>query len=402
MPPQTTGNPLFESLSGFKMLPDRRFMAWYTNPYQDRDGEWFAEKAIDAEIDRQNKSQEYPELWFYHIPGARLGQVDMTFKAGRFAVALGTVDDNPIAKALAAYAVNQGYKLSHGFTYEPEQFKGGVYHQFKDFEISVLPGEAAANPYTPFTLLERLKGLAATMNEQQKKALQAALQSAGIDYNSLLAQAEKASAELDHTATFKAAADPGLVEVLADQIAPSPGDAEYSEEAEEEFDMKACLKNIEGMLKAMLPQAAPAAPNPAAPIPPAMKAAQVDMPASPNNFQVPQGFQQAFAQQMQAQQPQSGFQVPDGFKQAQSQPPAMPQLNAANANPPQNPALAPQLEARMKALEDMMQRRASSVQQSNVVDAVNDFTSQGGKAIQHDPNMIDTTTFMSHVLGGKK
>jgi len=191
--------------AGFKALPDNRFIAWYTNPYRDRDNEWFAEKAIEADIERMHATGQYPELWFYHLNGSKFGQVDTVVKMGRFAVALGSIDDTPTAKALAAYAESQGYKLSHGFNYNPQDFIDNTYHAFKTFEISVLPSDSAANPYTLFLPVadDITQGVSMKISQKQIDEFNKALEGTGLNFNSLLSKATKESQVLDAAVSRK-------------------------------------------------------------------------------------------------------------------------------------------------------------------------------------------------------
>lgn len=135
----------------FKAVGDRWFAAW-TNNFEDRDGEWFSEKAIEEYVQRVDVGVvPMPELWLWHVPGTRHGVADMVGAAGHFAVASGTFDDTEVGRAAKAhYAKGRDYAMSHGFTYDADQKQDGVYHQFNTFELSVLPEKAAANLFTSF------------------------------------------------------------------------------------------------------------------------------------------------------------------------------------------------------------------------------------------------------------
>lgn len=193
-----------KSLNGFKRLPNNQFMAWYTNAYQDRDKEWFAETAIDKDISRMVNTKAYPELWFWHIPWLVIGKADYVVKAGRFAVAFGRIADTPIAQALATHAENQGYTLSHGFTYEEKEFRDNTYHDYETFEISVLPSEKASNPFTHFMSVKKTGGaVALNITDEQLKEIRDGLSGFGIDIEKLVSAGEQASKQLDQTAKFK-------------------------------------------------------------------------------------------------------------------------------------------------------------------------------------------------------
>jgi hypothetical protein len=143
-----------KTAAGFKAVGDRWF-AWWSNSFEDHDGEFFAEKAIDEYVRRVDVGAvPMPELWLWHTPGTRHGKAEWVGRIGHFAVAAGTFDDTPAGKAAQAHYAKQGadYGMSHGFTYDPGQKSDdGVFHQFNTFELSVLPAKAAANPYTAFT-----------------------------------------------------------------------------------------------------------------------------------------------------------------------------------------------------------------------------------------------------------
>lgn len=139
--------------SYFKAIGNRWYALW-SNNFEDHEGEYFSEKAIDEYVRRVDVGAvPMPELWLWHTPGTRHGQAEWVGRIGHFAVAAGTFDDTPAGKAAQAHyaKANGSYGMSHGFTYDPDQKRDGVFHQFNTFEISVLPAKAAANPYTQFT-----------------------------------------------------------------------------------------------------------------------------------------------------------------------------------------------------------------------------------------------------------
>lgn len=145
--------PELKTASGFKALGNSWF-AWWSNNFEDHDGEYFSEKAIDEYVRRVDVGAvPYPELWLWHTPGTKHGKAEWVGRIGHFAVAAGSFEDTPAGKAAAAHYAKAGgdYGMSHGFTYDPGQKRDGVYNQFNTFEISVLPAKAAANPYTAFS-----------------------------------------------------------------------------------------------------------------------------------------------------------------------------------------------------------------------------------------------------------
>lgn len=141
---------------GFKTLEayglPQYWIAWYTNPYQDRDQEFFTEKSIEADIAHMKRTGEYPELWWKHLPGTKHGQTLGVYKIGRFAVAVGQFDTTPLATAFQKFykSTKRQIGISHGYFYPASQKQGDTFTQYHTFEISPLFWEVAANPYTGF------------------------------------------------------------------------------------------------------------------------------------------------------------------------------------------------------------------------------------------------------------
>jgi len=198
----------FKDLSGFKLIgDDGHWVAWYTNAYVDREREYFPRKAISKDIDHMNSTGQYPELWFYHIPGTRFGEVKATALIGRFAVAVGSLDKTPAAKAFSQFAEENQYRMSHGFHYSEEALVDGVYNDYRTFELSVLPSDVAANQMTAFLPLTEEKEMAdITVNRQQRDALKAALAGTGMTVEAVLEAGIKATEAADHLTSqnFKA------------------------------------------------------------------------------------------------------------------------------------------------------------------------------------------------------
>lgn len=165
----------------------RSWVGIWSNNFEDREGEIFTAKAIDDYIARVDMGiVPTPELWVWHTPGTRLGQADYIARVGAFVVGMGKFDENPIGeRGMKSLAKAKGLKMSHGFRYDPRQKLGRVYHQFNTFEISVLPGNKAANPYTSFEEIEEMKldgekksFLEGILGTEQTGALEKALEDA--------------------------------------------------------------------------------------------------------------------------------------------------------------------------------------------------------------------------------
>lgn len=145
------------SLSAFKAHGDY-FHAEWTNNAEDKDAEIFTGKSLkdyEARVDMGLTPK--PDLWVWHGGKAvKIGtteQISTVEKNGVVIMsAIGKFDDSPRAqKAKAFYNESKEiHGMSHGFTYPAARKEGRVYHSFNTFELTVLPIEAAANPYTAF------------------------------------------------------------------------------------------------------------------------------------------------------------------------------------------------------------------------------------------------------------
>lgn len=167
---------------GFKLHPtdDNRWVAWWTNNFEDRDKEIFSEKSINKYVDLVNaKKWPMPELWVGHIAGSRHGQADAVVKMGHFALATGTFDNpeenwlvSPMKKFYRDAAQTlRGIEVSHGFWYDQKsKTPDGIYNDFLTFEISSLPPGWAANPYTSFNEVKQMNEK--TLNDAHRKVLQ--------------------------------------------------------------------------------------------------------------------------------------------------------------------------------------------------------------------------------------
>lgn len=198
----TPDDPLFETPSGFKVRGEQ-WIAWYTNAYQDRDGEYFATQAIEADVTSMWKAKTFPELWYWHIRGTKHGQATWVGMIGRYAVAVGTFDDTAAAKAFKKRYKAQPHQLSHGFHYDPAQKKEGVYHQYHTFEISPLPAGKEANILTAFAVKSGETSMKLT-----KEQFQSLADIVGVDEAiKMIGQGYDATKQADEAIAYKAKAD---------------------------------------------------------------------------------------------------------------------------------------------------------------------------------------------------
>lgn len=132
-----------------------RWLAIASNNFKDRDGEYFPESAHLDFVEHVDKSGEYPDLWLWHVKGSRIGMADFVAYADHFLLSSGTFDKE--FEYLAPVMADRQYGVSHGFRYREADKQGDTYVRYRTFEISVLPPDKAANPWTAFDTVEALK-----------------------------------------------------------------------------------------------------------------------------------------------------------------------------------------------------------------------------------------------------
>ena len=156
-----------DGLTIYKDQSGRRFMFIVTsNSYTDRENETIATKALQSYVDRawavEDKCLPDNPLLFWH-DGQPIGDVIWTDMEGPFLLEVAKERPNQVVRlttkgriwktSIKAIwdAIEKGtyrWGASHGFRYPDSGFKDGVYSQIAKFETSVLPLDAAANPYT--------------------------------------------------------------------------------------------------------------------------------------------------------------------------------------------------------------------------------------------------------------
>lgn len=144
--------------SGFFVQKDLsgnwRWFGWVTNNFIDREEEILvdsAHKEFSAFLDEN--PDEAPELWSWHTPGtARKFRADWWDYADGFFVYSGPLTEEEAKQYQALEGKDIG--MSHGF-YVLKRI-GKYILKYRTFEVSDLPREVAANPYTQFNV-ERIE-----------------------------------------------------------------------------------------------------------------------------------------------------------------------------------------------------------------------------------------------------
>lgn len=158
----------FREASGFKALPDNKWVAWWTNAVRDNEHELFPRAAHDAYITRLKEGKvPYPELrWRHH--NVSLGKAEWVGREGLIVAAAGAWNTDKVGQKFYEHYKGKETpdEVSHGFYYDPRLRIGGVYWHYNTFEISPLPPGRAANQITRFTEVKEK-----TMNETDLAAL---------------------------------------------------------------------------------------------------------------------------------------------------------------------------------------------------------------------------------------
>jgi cation transport regulator ChaB len=125
---------------------------WFTlvsNYFRDADNppEIFETKAHKEFISYLDNGGEMPELWLWHTPGTKIGKADWADFDNGFLMASGTFDKDKkdVAEALAK---DSNLGVSHGYNYRYSNKEKGIIGWYRTFEISPLPRDKAANPWT--------------------------------------------------------------------------------------------------------------------------------------------------------------------------------------------------------------------------------------------------------------
>ncbi len=187
-----------------------RWMAVHSNRYQDRDHELFTESAHKDWTDFVNEHDAYPPLRLWHVP-VNFGRADFVDYDDRgFVVSSGTFNEGAedIAEALSG---RKDLGCSHGFRFDRrDRDADGVYHQYKTFEISVLPSRSASNQLTAFSAGREIP----MMTEERKAFL---LEVAGPERTGQLDEAVAAMSTYakEKGITFKALVDADFPDLSA-------------------------------------------------------------------------------------------------------------------------------------------------------------------------------------------
>lgn len=140
-----------------------RYVTVTSNRYYDRDGEVFPEQVHKEAVAYADGKKQYPELWLWHMPGTRMGQGDMADYFDGFRLDSGLIDKGMESIAMKVASLPD-LGVSHGFSFVKE---ADTYREYRSKEVSILPREHAANPWTGVILESEDKSMGFT-DEKRK------------------------------------------------------------------------------------------------------------------------------------------------------------------------------------------------------------------------------------------
>lgn len=138
--------------SGFKALPNNKWVAYHTNSFEDKAHEFFPEAAHDQYISWLDKGViPYPDLWYWHIPGTKHGQAEWIDRIGHVVVSVGSFDNTPLADLLRKEYERNPQMTSHTYGYPKDaRLEDGSYQTYFTVEISPLPQGKQSSVWSPF------------------------------------------------------------------------------------------------------------------------------------------------------------------------------------------------------------------------------------------------------------
>lgn len=128
-----------------------RWITFSSSSYEDKDGETIAQKALEMEVERAERTGQYGPLCWWHcngiekgVPLIKLGDCDFSTMVGRILVESGTFVNEAIAKAISKNIDLLGTSI--GFIpYPAVRGEGVVFKNIAIKERSLLPAQAASN-----------------------------------------------------------------------------------------------------------------------------------------------------------------------------------------------------------------------------------------------------------------
>lgn len=209
-----------------------RWFGWVTNKWEDREGEILTDAAhrdFLAFLDEHPEAA--PELWSWHTVGtARKHKADWWDYINGFLMFSGPLTDAEAQPYVDGRVKKERIGMSHGFYVLDRQ--GRFITKYRTFEVSELPHDVAANPFTDFRvkeeqlmfserkrafLVERFGEDVVAKLEQETEDREKMLEKLGVSWKEI---SEQYQAELENAFAEKVAraTEPAVKQVTAQVI----------------------------------------------------------------------------------------------------------------------------------------------------------------------------------------
>lgn len=220
----------------------RRMVIVTSNSYEDREGETLTTKSLKEYVDNAWEGDAFTDpqpYYFWHDDNLPpIGQIVWADMEGPFLIEVAKELKTKVSKRAFDYVEahpDVKWGASHGFDY-PESQKGadGTYNKIYKFETSLLPLEAAANPYTLASVVgeknkemskdsvfDDIMGIPGAARALRKgvRSVDATLQKEGLQHKGLKTKGVADDVAAKHMATrAKLSDDPMLAKILMDAI----------------------------------------------------------------------------------------------------------------------------------------------------------------------------------------
>ena len=143
-----------------------RWMTITSNIWRDRDGEIIPGDAHEGAVSYAERTKDMPDLRLWHVPGSRIGVADWVDFTHGFVLHSGSFDKGMEGAAASLAASKEPLGVSHGFYHNKDE-DSDTYPWYRDFEVSVLPLEKAANQWTEFTA-DNTKEVAMGLSDERR------------------------------------------------------------------------------------------------------------------------------------------------------------------------------------------------------------------------------------------
>lgn len=158
-------------LTVFKNVEGKwRWAMLSSNAFEDRDGEVISQKALEEDVARADADGDYGPLRWWHVPGLDIGTCDFNAMEGRILIEAGGFGNEQLGEIIAAKASDLSGSIGF-FHPDTEPDEEGVYHSIRRFERSLLPKEAASNPFVQLVVEQEGTPMKKEKIEEFKKKL---------------------------------------------------------------------------------------------------------------------------------------------------------------------------------------------------------------------------------------